>query len=121
MRIFFRKGGTMVNKGKSISVLLIAGILFLMGQVRIGASPMGTAFTYQGQFNVSGSPANGAYDFEFTLYDAATDGAQIGSTVAKEDLSVSNGYFTTTLDFGASSFGGDARWLQIAVRPGAET
>ena len=85
------------------------------------AAPMGTAFTYQGRFNAGGSPANGAYDFEFKLFDAATAGNQIGSTVTKADLAVSDGYFTTTLDFGSSRFTGDARWLQIAVRPGAET
>jgi hypothetical protein len=82
---------------------------------------MGTAFTYQGRFNAGGSPANGAYDFEFRLFDAATAGNQVGSTVTKGDLAVADGYFTTTLDFGAGRFTGDARWLQIAVRPGAET
>ena len=45
------------------------------------AAPMGTAFTYQGRFNASGTPANGAYDFEFRLFDAATAGNQVGSTV----------------------------------------
>lgn len=85
------------------------------------AAPMGTAFTYQGRFNASGNPANGAYDFEFRLFDAATAGNQVGSTVTKADLAVSDGYFTTTLDFGSGRFTGDARWLQIAVRPGAET
>jgi len=85
------------------------------------AAPMGTAFTYQGRFNASGNPANGAYDFEFRLFDAATAGNQVGSTVTKADLTISDGYFTTTLDFGSGRFTGDARWLQIAVRPGAET
>jgi hypothetical protein len=84
-------------------------------------APMGTAITYQGRFTSGGSPANGAYDFEFRLFDAATGGTQTGSPVAKEDLSVADGYFTTTLDFGSGVFTGDARWLQIAVRPGAET
>lgn len=111
----------MANECRSINVLLIAGVLFLTVQVKIAAAPMGTAFTYQGRFNAGGNPANGAYDFEFRLFDAATAGTQVGSTVTKEDISVSDGYFTTTLDFTASPFGGNARWLQIAVRPGAET
>jgi hypothetical protein len=44
--------------------------LFLAAAV--GALAQGTAFTYQGRLNVSGSPANASYDFQFALYDAAT-------------------------------------------------
>lgn len=84
-------------------------------------APMGTAFTYQGRLTSGSSPANSVYDFEFRLFDAVTSGSQIGGMVTKDDLPVSDGYFTTTLDFGAGVFTGDARWLQIGVRPGAET
>ncbi len=31
-----------------------------------------------------------------------------------------DGYFTTTLDFGSGAFTGNARWLQIAVRPAGQ-
>lgn len=100
---------------------LVALAGWILGGTVSVAAPIGTAFTYQGRFDVSGSPASGAYDFEFKLFDAATEGTQVGSAVLKNDLSVSDGYFTTTLDFGSGRFTGDARWLQIAVRPGAET
>jgi hypothetical protein len=68
-----------------------------------------------------GNPANGEYDFEFKLYDTASDGTQIGSTVTKEDVTVTDGLFTVKLDFGSGAFNGDARWLEIGVRPGAST
>ena len=93
----------------------------LLRSVVCTATPIGTAFTYQGRFNDGGSSANGAYDFEFRLFDAATAGNQVGSAIAKDNLEVNDGYFTTTLDFGSGIFTGDARWLQIAVRPGNET
>ena len=80
-----------------------------------------TAIPYQGQLNTSGAPANGAHDFQFKLFDAASAGAQVGSTLVKEDVSVANGLFATELDFGATPFAGQARWLGIAVRPGAST
>ena len=80
---------------------------------------VGTAFTYQGRLTDAGSPANGAYDFEFRLYDAASGGSQVGSTVPLADVTVSNGLFTVQLDFGAAAFQRDARWLEIGVRPGA--
>jgi len=80
---------------------------------------LATSFTYQGRLTDGGSPANGVYDLRFILYDAETGGAQIGSTAAKEDVTVTNGLFTTELDFGDTAFQGDARWLEISVRPGS--
>lgn len=80
---------------------------------------LGTSFTYQGRLTDGGSPANGTYDLRFILYDADTGGAQAGSTVSKEDVPVANGLFSVDLDFGASVFNGEARWIEIAVRPGS--
>ncbi len=82
---------------------------------------LGTGFTYQGRLTDGGSPANGTYDLRFILYDAETGGAQVGSIQAKEDVAVANGLFSVELDFGAAAFTGDARWLEIAVRPGSGT
>jgi hypothetical protein len=82
------------------------------------AAAQGTAFTYQGRLNDGTNPANGQYDFQFQVFDAATAGASYGSpnpnTVA--GVGVSNGLFTVTLDFGGSVFTGPARWLQTSVR-----
>jgi len=83
------------------------------------AEAMGTAFTYQGRLVDANSPAKGLYDFEFAVFNALDGGSQQGSTVSKDDVDVINSYFTVELDFGSSVFTGDARWLQIAVRPGA--
>ena len=78
------------------------------------AQAQGTAFTYQGQLQSSGSPANGAYDFQFALYDAATNGNLVAGFVTNSAVAVSNGLFTTTLDFGPV-FTGNAAWLCISV------
>ena len=75
-----------------------------------------TAFSYQGQLNDGGSPANGSYDIQFKLFDSLTAGAQVGSTVSVTNVAVSSGIFTVTLDFGASAFPGANRWLEISVR-----
>jgi len=80
---------------------------------------LGSAFTYQGRLLDGDLPANGNYDLEFKLYDAATAGAQKGATITKEDVAVTNGLFTADLNFGGSDlFNGQALWLEVGVRPG---
>ncbi len=87
------------------------------------AAPFGSAFTYQGRLNFSGTPAaDGFYDFRFTLHDAATLGAPIGSAMSVNAVPVTNGLFTAQLDFGAPAFtSGEARWLQLQVNTNGVT
>ena len=79
------------------------------------AAAQGTAFTYQGQLNNDGQPANGFYDFEFSLSNAPSGGSHVGSTITQEAVGVTNGSFMTTLDFGAVFTGNDT-WLAMSVR-----
>jgi len=81
-------------------------------------SPLGTAFTFQGQLKEEGGPANGEYDFVFRLFDASSGPAQIGGDWVVDDWPVNNGLFTVQLDFGAGVFTGDALWLEVGVRVG---
>jgi hypothetical protein len=76
----------------------------------------GTAFTYQGRLNDGANPANGTYDLRFQLNDAATGGNNRGQPLTNSAVTVSNGLFTTTLDFGFGVLTGGPRWLQIGVR-----
>ena len=89
------------------------------GEAGIQAAPLSTSFTYQGRLTDGGSPANGSYDFQFRLYDDASGWTQVGSTINKEDVTVTDGLFTVELSFGGGVFTGDERWLEIFVRPGA--
>ena len=84
------------------------------------ASLMGTAFTYQGFLTDGGNPANGGYDLRFRVFEVPAGGAILGNTVLVENKTVANGLFTVLLDFGPGVFTGDARWLQIEMRPGAD-
>jgi hypothetical protein len=81
------------------------------------AQALSTAFTYQGRLMEAGAAPTGAYDLQFTLYDALTGGAPVGTPVTVAGVAVSKGLFTVALDFGATAFPGVDRWLQIAVRP----
>lgn len=94
-------------------------ILFLAFELLAGISRVaaqGTEFMYQGRLNDGGSPASGNYDFTFALFDnSGTNRGQIGDTLAKPDVGVTNGFFSVTLDFGGV-FAGTSSWLAIAVR-----
>jgi len=85
----------------------------LIGGVALGQS----GFTYQGRLTDGGTPANGNYDLQFALFDAADGNSQIGQTKTVSSVPVSAGVFTVTLDFGANAFSGANRFLEISARP----
>jgi hypothetical protein len=75
-----------------------------------------TAFTYQGQLKNGASAANGLHDFRFRLFDAATGGSQVGTAQCVDNVTVTNGLFTTTVDFGQQFATPVPRFLEIEVR-----
>src|SRR5215475_1857246 len=86
-----------------------------------------TAFTYQGKLTDGGSPPSGTvtYEMQFKLFDASSGGLEqpqptpvtLNFTVAGGNaVSVVNGVFTVSLDFGAGAFPGANRFLEISVR-----
>lgn len=85
------------------------------------ATELTSAFTYQGRLTDAGELADGPYDLRFILFDAAAGGAQVGDILVREDVAITDGFFSTQLDFGAGAFNGDARWLEVAIRTGAST
>ena len=89
---------------------------------RASAAPVDTTFTYQGKLNQFGNPVNSTADFRFALYDAASGGAQVGSTLTLTNATVTGGLITVDLNFGAGIFDGQARWLEVQVRsPSGQT
>ena len=87
----------------------------IMNVLAVCAFAQTTSFTYQGRLLVSGVATSANYDFEFRLFDAETDGTQLGTTQQLIGVSVESGIFTVTLDFDGQ-FTGANRWLEIAVR-----
>lgn len=119
----------MKGKRTFVTVLALGLMLALMTSLGVAQGPapqdiaapeevVGTAFTYQGRLTDGGSPANGTYDFQFTLYDGSGNPL---STVVKDDVVITEGLFTVKLDFGGSAFKGYARYLEIGVRPGSSS
>lgn len=91
------------------------GVFALLFVVTL-SSAFATPFTFQGRLNNSSTPSTGLHHFKFRLYDAESNGTQIGSEVSKTAV-IDGGLFNVSLDFGPDAFDGDARWLDIEVRP----
>lgn len=104
------------------------GIRFVVGSLialvavapSLGATPLSTAFTYQGQLKQGGIPFNGTANMVFKLYDAVA-GNLLG-TQTINNVPVANGLFTVELNAGGqlggdvgNPFNGDKRWLEISV------
>ena len=79
------------------------------------ALAQGTAFTYQGQLQNSGSPASGTYNLTFTLFNTNTTGVPIAGPVTNSAVKITNGLFTVLIDFGPGVFTGQSNWLEIGV------
>ncbi len=103
-------------------MLAAGGALLMMLAAQTPAhaqAPLSTGWTYQGRLQENGAPASAEYDLRFTLFDAPSLGAAIGSSLCFDGVVPSEGLFSVTLDFGASAFDGSARWMQIEVRSNA--
>lgn len=95
---------------RKLSVILI----LLAGEAAAWAQ--GTAFIYQGHLTDGNREANGIYSFHFDIVDAVTNGNAVGTAITKDTVTVSNGLFSVSLDFGPGIFTGPDRWLDIGVK-----
>lgn len=85
------------------------------------AAPIGTAITYQGHLTQNGLPATEVFDFQFCLYDGSGAQGALLTCDDANDLPVEDGVFAANLDFGAQAFTGEARYVEVRVRPGDST
>ena len=97
------------------NAFLMTILLVLTAQWAQAQQPMGPQFTYQGQLQDGGSPANGMYDLTFRLFDNDTGAGEVAPEQEFLGFLVVDGQLTVELDFGFDAFDGDARWLQIEV------
>jgi hypothetical protein len=67
----------------------------------------------QGCLTDGGTPVTGNYDLQFALWDSASGGSQVGSTLIINSVAVSNGVLTATLT-SRNSFLGASRFLRSA-------
>ncbi len=80
------------------------------------AHAQSTSFTYQGRLKNGTAAASGAHDMRFKLFDAATGGTQVGSTQCLNNVALTEGLFSATIDFGPQFLTTAQRFLEIDVR-----
>ncbi len=124
-----------ISKKWWLSIVVAVGLLAIVWVVSVvmaqepdpssltapsGGSPTWT-FTYQGQLNDNGQPANGYYDFTISVWNSSTLGIQVGDTYVYDDpgVLVQDGIFSINVAPGARDevFNGGERWIQVEVRP----
>jgi hypothetical protein len=96
-------------------ILISIAVAFAAAAPMAHAGPVGTAFTFQGFLQKNSLQYQGPADFEFRLFDAASGGNPVGSTLTRLAEPVTQGLFTVSLDFGAV-FDGNGRWLEVSVK-----
>src|SRR5437667_12708893 len=97
------------------TIVLAALVIVVSSEAVRAESPLGTDFTYQGQLKGSGVPVVSNADCQFALFDAVTGGAQIGSTLSRDNVGGVSGLFTISRDFGAAALDGIGAWPPVAV------
>lgn len=97
-------------------------VLAVFASPSVAQTALSSAVTYQGQLNGPGGPVNASLPMAFALWNALSDGTQVGPTLTFDGgggnpppVVVTDGLFNVVLDFGAVSYNGDARWLEISV------
>ncbi len=102
------------NALEFVGACVLAGCLSLASAQEAPDVAQLPDFTYQGQLQQSGQPANGNFNFTFALFDAASGGSQVGSTITQNSFPVTGGLFTVSLAF-PGAFVGTQLWLQVTV------
>ena len=100
--------------------VFVVFIAVFVSSVSRGQVPLDSDFSYQGELRFNNSLANGVFDFQFAAFDALELGNQLAEIIV-EDVDVTNGIFTTAINFGSGVFLGDKTWLEIRVREGSNT
>jgi hypothetical protein len=104
-----------MKKNNSMKIKILIGML-VTAAAKLTLLAQSSAFTYQGRLFDGNQAAVGTYDLQFRLADAPTNSNYVGVTLVRAPVSVTNGVFTVTLDFGPGVFDGSARFLEAGVR-----
>lgn len=114
-KMFSESGWTRVLAVVTLCAVLVLGASDAQTHSPAVSSAVSTSFTYQGYLRNAGHAVTAICDMTFILYGQESGGAPVAAAIDLP-VSVMDGVFTAELDFGATPFAGDLRWLEIAVQ-----
>ena len=100
-------------------MVITLGLITALTLTSTSARGQGTAIIYQGRLSVRGAPATGSYDLQFGLFTTNEFGTPAAPVLTSTNVSVNDGLFSTTLDFGSGVFSGQQFWIEVGVRTNA--
>jgi hypothetical protein len=96
--------------------VIVPLLVVISTTVVFAQSSADTTFTYQGRLLKAGDYVDGvSCDFQFDLYETDSGGSPLTGTLVITGVAVTDGYFTTDLNFG-DVFDGNKRYLAVTVR-----
>ena len=98
---------------KTLSVLFV---LLTTACFQSWAGALSTSLTYQGRLNGPGGAASGLYDFTFQIFTYPAGGVPNNPPITNTAVAVTNGLFTTVVDFGGRPTDHNDYWLELTVR-----
>jgi len=116
-RTFLRSTSDPIRSRALRALALLVATLFPASLALAEDAIIVPAIQYQGLLEDQLGRLNEPADFVFTLWDAESDGAQIGEPIALEQVRVVDGVFSVELPFAVADFEkGEPRWLQVEIR-----
>lgn len=95
---------------------LLLALTALLAAASTALAQTPTAFTYQGKLSAAaGAPVNAPTNLRFQLFSAATGGTSLAGPVTRNNVPVTDGLFSTDIDFGSAFQSGNDGWVEIAV------
>lgn len=91
------------------AIVPVAGLLALFGAAH------GAGYTYRGQLDDDGRPANGIYALRLSVFDSASSGTLLAGPVEFPSVAVAGGAFHVDLDLPAELELRKTSWLQVDV------
>ena len=99
-------------------ILKLAAFVLLLSTINSStincSPPKARPLLYQGRLNSGTNLANGSFDMSFALYVTNVTGTPIAGPMTNTAVPVTNGLFTTLVNF-PNGFSGGSNWLQVAV------